>query len=304
MDTTIQPGHEEKIGIDLLPVGVILTDEVGIVRHINRQAEMRLGDRCPVGSAISALLDRHPTRIVIQGEVHGITVAPFEGAGYRGQIYILQSLEDVLREEAENKIRESGEMVAEIAHEIRNPLGSIELLASLLRKTMKDEKDIKRINQIILSVETINERISELLRLSKERALRKRSFSLRHLIQDILRVPGQTDSFLLIRLTEEELPVCGDEKMLRQMFLNLLIQVLQTMPPETRLHVEMAGHLREGRAYAEVAFRCEGERSIFQNFDLALGLNLAIIHNINHMHNGIVNIGRHAIAILLPMTEP
>jgi len=241
---------------------------------------------------------------VINGEIYGITAAPLASGDLRGRIYVLQSLEDVLSEEAEDKIRESGAMVAEIAHEIRNPLGSIELFASLLRKTMKEEKDAKRINQIILSVKTINERISELLRLSKTRALRKRTFPLNRLMRDIFSVPGQNESFLVVRFAEEEMPVCGDEKILRQMFLNLLIQILQIMPPEARLTVEMGRRCREDEAYAEVMFLCEGERSIFQDFDLTLGLNLAILHNITHMHKGIMNIGRNAISILLPIMEP
>ena len=302
MDKAIQPALKETIDLNLIPVGVILTDSAGMIRQINRQAE-RLGDRGLVGSAISAYLNRHANRVVIRGELYGIAVAPFTGADFQGKIYILQSLDHVLREEAEIKTRAVGEIVAEIAHEIRNPLGSIELLASLLRKTMKDEKNLKRINQIILSVKAINERISELLRLNKEQAVRQRSFSLCRLIREILNVPGQTESFLLIHLSEEELPVCGDEKMLRQMFLNLLIQILQTMPPETRLRVETTAICREGRMYAETMFRCEGARSIFHHFDLAMGLNLAIIHNISQMHDGIVNIGQQDIAMLLPLTE-
>ncbi len=303
MDRKIQSDLEEEIVLNQIPVGVILTDEDGIVTGLNRHAEILAGGRCREGSPVSEFLDIHSSRFMIGGKTFSVTFSPFDRDDRHGTIYVLQSLEDFLQEESESKVRESSEMVAEIAHEIRNPLGSIELFASLLRKTAKGERDLNRINQIILSVKTINERISELLRMSKKRALRRQSFFLSHMILDIFRMPGQMDSFLTIHFPGKEMAVMGDEKMLRQMFLNLLIQVLQIMPPEARLTVNMARPVKGGKPYAEVTFLCEGEGSIFSQFDLALGLNLAIIHNITHMHNGIVNIGSNAISILLPEKE-
>ena len=303
MDRKIQASCEEKIDLNRIPVGIILTDEMGIIRRMNCHAVRSVGGQCMVGTAVTTLFDIDKTRSTIGGEIFSITVAPLEGGDFRGKIYLLQSLEDVLQEESERKARETLEMVAEIAHEIRNPLGSIELLASLLRKTMRHERDVKRMNQIILSVKTINERISELLRLSKKRTFRNCSFSLNRLLLGLLCMPGQTESFLTTRLAAQEMVVYGDEKMLHHMFLNLLIQMLQIMPSEAGLIVEMTESRQEGKSYAEVTFMCSGEQSIFTNFDLALGLNLAIIHHITQMHNGIVHIGSHALSILLPVTE-
>jgi len=303
MDGKIQPADEEKIQLNQLPVGILIADESGIVHRFNRLAEKLTGGRCRGEARISDFLDLNQTRTTIGGDCFNVTASPFQQGGFRGTIYILQSLEAVLQEESESKIREASEMVAEIAHEIRNPLGSIELFASLLKKTANGERDLNRIHQIILSVKTINERISDLLRMSKERALRKRVFSLNRLIRELVGMPGQAESFLTFHSSGREMPVEGDEKMLRQMFLNLLIQVLQVMPPEAKLTVETAGQTQQGKPYGGVAFTCEGEGSLFTRFDLAMGLNLAIIHNITHMHDGIVNIGCNAISILIPVKK-
>ncbi|MDD5168477.1 MAG: histidine kinase dimerization/phospho-acceptor domain-containing protein [Syntrophales bacterium] len=303
MDRKLQTEREEKIELNQVPVGLILVDEGGLIRRLNSYAERLSGDVRLLGSGIGDFFDPSKTRQVIGGKTFHVTAAPFRSDELLGTIYVLQSLDDVLREESANNVREASEMVAEIAHEIRNPLGSIELFASLLRKTASGDKDRSRLNQIILAVKTINERISELLTLSKKRALRRRTFSLNRLLCDIFRLPDQTDSFLKTRFTEREMNVYGDEKILRQMFLNLLIQMLQIMPAEAKLSVESGILLRNGEPYASLTFLCEAEGSIFQNLDLPMGLNLAIIHNIAQMHSGIVNIGSNSISILLPATE-
>ena len=304
MDGKIQEGHQEQIETDQLAVPIILTDEMGMVCRMNTCAEKLAAGQNIIGSDIGRLVDTRRTRCMINGETYNVTVSPYRRNDFKGSVYILVSLEDVLREESEHRVRETSDMVAEIAHEIRNPLGSIELLASLLRKSATGQRDVKRFEQIILSVKAINERISELLRLSKRRAVRRQDFCLNRLLQDIFRIPDQMEAFLGMRLAEGEMFVNGDEKMLRQMFLNLLIQMLQIMPTAARLYVETRRHREDSHAFAEVTFRCEGEGSLFQQFDLTLGLNLAIIHNLVQMHHGIVNIGSNALSILLPAVEP
>jgi nitrogen fixation/metabolism regulation signal transduction histidine kinase len=304
MDRKIQSRFEEKIDLNQIPVAVVITDESGIVIKLNRHAKKMANGRWRQGSSLSDFLNVHKTRTMIGGETFNVTFSPFRQGEVRGAIYVFQSLENILQEESEIKVREASEMVAEIAHEIRNPLGSIELFASLLRKAVKGERELNRASQIILSVKAINERISELLRHSKKRALRKQTLFLNRLIRDILIMPGQTESFLAFQMTGSEMPIEGDENMLRQMFLNVLIQLLQITPPEVRLSVGLTRSIRDDRPYAEVTFMCEGEASMFKNYDLVLGLNLAIIHNIILMHNGIVNIGSNAISILLPMVTP
>ena len=304
MDGKIQEGHQEKIEINQLVIPIILTDETGVVCHMNPCAEKLAVGQKLIGSKIGQFIDIRRTRCLIGGETYNVTVSPYEQNGFKGSIYVLVSIEDVLREESEHRVRETSDMVAEIAHEIRNPLGSIELLASLLRKSAAGERDIRRFEQIILSVKAINERISELLRLSKRRALRKQLFCINRLLQDIFRIPDQMEAFFVVHLADEEMSVKGDEKMLRQMFLNLLIQILQIMPAAARLYVETKRHQEDSRVFVEVTFRCEGEGSLFQQFDLTLGLNLAIIHNLIQMHHGIVNIGSSALSILLPAAKP
>ena len=53
----------------------------------------------------------------------------------------IRQLEDRLQRR--NRLEAMGQMVGNIAHEIRNPLGSVELFASMLRKDLRDQPHLR-----------------------------------------------------------------------------------------------------------------------------------------------------------------
>ena len=76
------------------------------------------------------------------------------------------TLVEKLKEEAERKNRLAimGKMAASIAHEIRNPLTSIDLFSSMLAKEFKNNaENLETISYIQQSVKTANYVISNLL---------------------------------------------------------------------------------------------------------------------------------------------
>src|SRR5215470_7479752 len=83
---------------------------------------------------------------------------------YRELQVRVQSLTEELEREREERIRlerlaAMGEMAMELAHEIRNPLGSIELYASML--------DGEFANQILQSVRLLNHSVTNVLQFGK-----------------------------------------------------------------------------------------------------------------------------------------
>jgi signal transduction histidine kinase len=71
-----------------------------------------------------------------------------------------------------------GQMAASLAHEIRNPLGSMELNLSLLRKELKANEDLSGIvEQVLKSVSTLNHIVSNCLLFTKDITVRKRKFN-------------------------------------------------------------------------------------------------------------------------------
>ena len=90
-----------------------------------------------------------------------------------GFVYVMDDITRLKKFEQEKqrneRLRIMGEMAANIAHEVRNPLGSIELYASLLARDLESEPDKKRLTtSIIKGVRTINAVISNTLLFAKE----------------------------------------------------------------------------------------------------------------------------------------
>ena len=75
-----------------------------------------------------------------------------------------------LEEQAErtSRLTAMGEIAVSIAHEVRNPLGSIELLASVLKQEVKDDADKKKLTEHVLAgVKSIDCIINNLLLFTK-----------------------------------------------------------------------------------------------------------------------------------------
>src|SRR3954464_9513863 len=87
---------------------------------------------------------------------------------------------DMLREELgeknkllerKNRLAALGEMAAGLAHEIRNPLGGIQLYASLLMKDLSDQPQAQQVvGKISAGVKRLEALVSQVLQFSREMA--------------------------------------------------------------------------------------------------------------------------------------
>lgn len=221
-----------------------------------------------------------------------------------------------------------GEMAVKIAHEIRNPLGSIELFASLLQKELEDNADLKPIcGHICSGVKRINNIISNLLLfirpeqtpemqvLDVHESLKDSLFFAEHLIHT------NTGIDVVTRFADRPLKINGDPQLLSQIFLNLILNALQAMPDAGRLTIstDICDDVR-GHKIVEIRFADTGcgiplknLSNIFDPFfttkNKGMGLGLAIVHHITESHGGTIDInssesqGTECI-VSLPLWQP
>lgn len=235
----------------------------------------------------------------------------------REKIGIVLTLQDITQmkrfEEQANRtsrLSAMGEMAAKMAHEIRNPLGSIELFTSTLSKDLQDNTESMALAEHISSgVKSINSIICNLLLFIRPEQkadfkcidihvpLKDSLFFSKHLIESTKGIDVVT-SFAM-----EPIIVRGDQELLKQTYLNLILNAIQSMPNGGRLTISTRQiEDRQGTSkFAEIRFTDTGTgipraamHRIFDPFfttkGRGTGLGLSIVHNIMKLHEGTIDV--------------
>ena len=232
-----------------------------------------------------------------------------------GTVVLVEDITDITRLEEEaqrnDRLRAMGEMAAGIAHEIRNPLASIELFASLLKKDFEgDEEKEATANRIINGVRNMDRTISSLLLFAKSPEPSKQKCDVNSLLQKIindvthLQVPENVT--LTCNLDADDIIANGDSDLLQQVFLNFMRNAVQAMPDGGTLtiateKVEAPESETYHRHYIAITLSDTGiginahdRQQIFNPFfstkDKGTGLGLAISHNIVKAHQGTIDV--------------
>jgi two-component system sensor histidine kinase HydH len=165
---------------------------------------------------------------------------------YTGQVLLIsnltevKNLEKVMREN--ERLAAVGRMAAGVAHEVRNPLSSIKGLALLLKdKFDSDSRDSRTAGLLIQEVERINRTVSELLSFARPASLELQKVFVAEILDETLRLisPDARSSGIETSLeTDEDVkPVLGDRDRLNQVFINLMLNAVQSMDKGGRLTV-------------------------------------------------------------------
>ena len=215
-----------------------------------------------------------------------------------------------------------GEMVAGVAHEIRNPLGIISSTAELLRKRLEQNEGNSRLAKIIEEeVNRLNQTVTEFLDFARPREPNLQSCDVESIIErglEFLKPEIERHHISVSRHYDRNgHPFMVDPDLLYRAFLNILINAIQAMPKGGELTVTTAaGHQGKG---IKIVFQDTGEgitaenaKKIFNPFfttkDQGSGLGLSIVKGIIESHQGHIsiesNFGRSAkVSIVLPEIE-
>jgi signal transduction histidine kinase len=257
------------------------------------------------------------------GKEHAFDVysSPLEIEGELGQLLTFVDATEAAESEQELRRSESlaavGQAAAQVAHEIKNPLGSIRLGVAMLRDMTRDREAITTIDLVERGIEHLSKLTLDVTQFSRRRQLT--------LAPDVDLADLLNESLDLIteKLREKrtpverrfpEEPVRGhwDEDQLRQVFVNLLANAVDAGPAESPVKVSAervtlaAGERRNGEggrqvsaARVSIADRGQGmdERTrarIFEPFfttkKKGTGLGLAIAKQIVEQHGGSIRV--------------
>lgn len=162
----------------------------------------------------------------------------------RGTIIMLDDITDKKKEEVKNRRLESlaslTNLAANVAHEIKNPLGSISIHVQLVRKALEkieggDTGTIcKYLDIVDEEMERLNKIVVDFLFAVRPISFDFTTLNINDLIADLTEFLGEEFSRAGISIEREcgeKLPyIQGDERFLRQMLINLLKNAKAAMP--------------------------------------------------------------------------
>lgn len=231
-----------------------------------------------------------------------------------GTLHIIRDVTEVKKLEDQSKrverLSAMGEMAVELAHEIRNPLGSIELFASLLEKQLAKTSDEARwAENIRIGSRSLNNIVSNMLQFANPHSPSFAEVNLHDVVDEVLHFTDALTRQREIRV-ERHLQaldplLCADRELLKQMMLNLIMNSMQAMPARGTLAVSTrdASQLPGGAPCKALQLEVrdtglgippENLDRIFDPFFTTnrkgTGLGLSVVHQIVDCHSGFISV--------------
>lgn len=149
-------------------------------------------------------------------------------------------MEDQLR--SMDRLAVTGELSASLAHEVRNPLGSIRGTVDILRKSFPGgSKEMEFFQILVKEVNRLNEVVENYLGLSKPKRQKMIDHNLGDIIQsviDLISLKARKEKIELIFIkSNQPINVFTDENLLRQVLLNVILNAMSSIDGGGRIIV-------------------------------------------------------------------
>lgn len=216
----------------------------------------------------------------------------------------VQSLRNELSEknrqlERRKRLAALGEMAAGMAHEIRNPLGGIELYASMLARDVAEQPgSLQLVSKISSGVKRLEMLVSQVLQFSREIQPQLGSTDLAELVDESVELAGdRIHQEIALRLNgPRPMPARADRLLLGQAILNLLINAVEAVGDAGKIDVAWSAE-HDGRFRLSIRDNGPGIppavldrifNPFFTTKETGTGLGLAIVHRIVEAHEGTI----------------
>ncbi len=328
-----------KTILERLPCGVFVLDESGNLALCNPMAmevlEQSKAKASPnskkhCNPVLSASMRNHLAESVALEGVHDEVEIPLisrdkkrilatsgapltDSAGAQvGTLHIIRDVTEMKALQEQNKrierLSAMGEMAVELAHEIRNPLGSIELFASLLAKELQG--DSKRwAENIQVGSQSLNSIVSNMLHFANPLSPDFSEVNVHEVIRGVLKftdpIMNQRQVSIVKHLDAANPIIHADCELLKQMILNLILNAMNAMPSKGSLTIRTRNKThkggRGGRQVLELQIKDTGIGIAPGNLDRIFdpffttnksgtGLGLSVVHQIVQKHGGLIRV--------------
>ena len=236
----------------------------------------------------------------------------------RGQIITLVDATQAAESERVLRRTESlaavGQATAQVAHEIRNPLGSIRLGVSMLRDSVTDADALNTIELVERGIKHLNKLVVDVTQFSRQKPLERSAVELNELIENSLTLVSDRvkdkDTPIETKFSTERLIGHWDADQLRQVLVNIIANAVDASAKHSPVEISTEavssstagdGLRPDAQSYARIRVVDQGKGidkaaldRIFEPFystkKRGTGLGLAIVKHIVDQHGGSVAI--------------
>jgi len=225
-----------------------------------------------------------------------------------------------------HKLRAIGTLVAGVAHELNNPLNNTMLSAAVLKEDLKDLTDEEKteiLDDVISETERSQRIVRNLLDFARESEANITPLDMERIVSESVNLVANQVRMAKLKLEtafDEDLPhVHGDEQMLKQVFVNLILNAVDALPPGGRIRIRVRKQKDEGYLTVEVQDDGPGipehiQQRIFEPFfttkgrGQGTGLGLAVSQGIVHKLGGFISLKKRpgkgtSFVVSLPITD-
>jgi signal transduction histidine kinase len=222
----------------------------------------------------------------------------------RGQVMLIQDITQIKelesQQERNKRLIAMGEMAAKIVHEIRSPLCSIELNASMLSRDLEGTEHNEIARDISTGIKSLNNILTNMLYFAKPNKLSRSDVDINAIIKDTVYLMRPLIEASGIEIDINLSPYIlanGDAQLLKQAFMNILLNGVQVTRAGGK--IDISAKVIDGYTIVEVRDQGIGiERDniekIFDPFfstkDRGTGLGLSIASKIMQSHGGVIKV--------------
>jgi signal transduction histidine kinase len=255
-------------------------------------------------------------RVEEEDKAFDVYSSPLAINGDRGQIVTLVDATEAAESERTLRRSESlaavGRATTQVAHEIRNPLGSIRLGVSMLRDSVTDQEALNTIELVERGIKHLNKLVVDVTQFSRQKELERSAVdlheSLERSIDLVTERIAEKNAIVEKQFATGSIVGQWDPYQLRQVFVNVIANAVDASQEnsEVLISTEMLGPETNGdgqppRNYARITIADHGKGMdkttrdrIFEPFfstkKRGTGLGLAIVKQIVELHGGRISV--------------
>ncbi len=277
---------------------------------LNESYEKMLGDRPALVAAVREHLEGGSTgsryfgrHELVEARLFDVYASPLMIAEERrGLILVFVEMTEVERAQSELRRNRAlsavGQMTAQIAHEIKNPLGSIRFATEVLKRRGSNSDEANETLEVIdRSVNHLAAIVTELSEFARPKELNRVETDLNNLLDDLMPMVADRLSTKEMKIKRDYAPNLPpapfDPTELRKLFLNLIINAIDASRPGSEVEVKTSN----GKGTVTVTVTDHGtgmdaetRRRLFEPFyttkQAGTGLGMAIAKKIAELHRG------------------